>query len=181
MGNLQQGEIDWTNLAYSDDEEDIKKYWLSYGDVLFNRTNSPELVGKTAIYRGEYPAIYAGYLIKLEYGERLIGEFLNYTMNSSYAKEYCSAVKTGGVNQSNINAKKIGAFIISVPSIPEQIEIVRILNDFFAKEQKAKELCSVLDKIDLIKKSILTRAFRGELGTNDLTEESALELLKSIV
>lgn len=181
MGNLQQGEIDWTNLAYSDDEEDIKKYWLSYGDVLFNRTNSPELVGKTAIYRGEYPAIYAGYLIKLEYGERLIGEFLNYTMNSSYAKEYRSAVKTDGVNQSNINAKKIGAFIISVPSIPEQIEIVRILNDFFAKEQKAKELCSVLDKIDLIKKSILTRAFRGELGTNDLTEESALELLKSIV
>ena len=67
MGNLQCGKIDWKDLAYSDDEADIKKYLLSKGDVLFNRTNSAELVGKTSIYRGEYPAIYAGYLIKLDY------------------------------------------------------------------------------------------------------------------
>ena len=60
MGNLQGGEIDWSNLAYSNDEEDNEKYSLSPGDVLFNRTNSPELVGKTSIYRGEFPAIYAG-------------------------------------------------------------------------------------------------------------------------
>ena len=59
MGNLQCGKIDWKDLAYSDDEADIKKYLLSKGDVLFNRTNSAELVGKTSIYRGEYPAIYA--------------------------------------------------------------------------------------------------------------------------
>ena len=62
MGNLQNGEIDWNNLAYTDDEEDIEKYLLKKDDVLFNRTNSPELVGKTSIYRGEIPAIYAGYL-----------------------------------------------------------------------------------------------------------------------
>ena len=79
MGNLQNGEIDWNNLAYTDDEEDIKKYSLKKGDVLFNRTNSPELVGKTAIYRGEFPAIYAGYLIKLDYNENIInGEYFNY-------------------------------------------------------------------------------------------------------
>ena len=60
MGNLQDGEISWDDLAYSNDEEDIEKYKLVPGDVLFNRTNSPALVGKTSIYRGEYPAIYAG-------------------------------------------------------------------------------------------------------------------------
>ena len=53
MGNLQQGEIDWSDLAYSNDPDDIEKYKLFPGDVLFNRTNSAALVGKTAIYRGE--------------------------------------------------------------------------------------------------------------------------------
>lgn len=74
MGNLQGGEIDWNDLAYSDDEADIKKYLLSAGDILFNRTNSAELVGKTSIYRGEQPAIYAGYLIKLNYDHKLCFE-----------------------------------------------------------------------------------------------------------
>ena len=71
---------------------------------------------------------------------------------------------------------------IAVCSIDEQQEIVRILDSLFAKEQQAKEAAeAVLEKIDLLKKSILARAFRGELGTNDPTEESALELLKSIL
>ena len=79
MGNLQQGEIDWSDLAYSNDPDDIERYKLFPGDVLFNRTNSAALVGKTAIYRGEYPAIYAGYLIKLDYDhDKIIGDYLNY-------------------------------------------------------------------------------------------------------
>lgn len=83
--------------------------------------------------------------------------------------------------QKNINLKILNDVTFLCPDYPEQKEIVHLLDSFFAKEQKAKELCSVLDKIDLIKKSILARAFRGELDTNDPTEESALELLKSIV
>ena len=62
------------------------------------------------------------------------------------------------------------------------MEIVQILDDLFAKEQKAKESAeAVLDQIDLMKKSILARAFRGELGTNDPSEESAVELLKRVL
>ena len=183
MGNLQNGEIDWSDLAYSDDEEDIKKYRLVPGDVLFNRTNSPALVGKTSIYRGEYPAIYAGYLIKLDYDRsRITGDYLNYALNTTSAKEYCCAVKTDGVNQSNINAKKIGAYEFLVPTLEEQKEIVRILDSLFTKEQQAKEAAeAVLEKIELLRKSILARAFRGELGTNDPSEKSALELLKQVL
>jgi type I restriction enzyme S subunit len=181
MGNLQDGEISWDDLAYSNDEEDIEKYKLVPGDVLFNRTNSPALVGKTSIYRGEYPAIYAGYLIKLDYDRsRVIGDYLNYSLNTVSAKEYCNSVKTDGVNQSNINAKKIGAYIFAMPQIDEQAEIVRLLNDLLIKEQQAKEAAEgVMEQIDLIKKSILARAFRGELGTNDPGEESVEELLFS--
>lgn len=183
MGNLQDGEISWDDLAYSNDKEDIEKYKLFPGDVLFNRTNSPALVGKTSIYRGDYPAIYAGYLIKLDYDHsRITGDFLNYSLNTISAKEYCNSVKTDGVNQSNINAKKIGAYEFEMPSIEEQIEIVRILDGMFAKEQQVKEnVETVLEQIDLIKKAILAHAFRSELGTNDPVEESAVELVKEVI
>ena len=183
MGNLQQGEIDWTNLAYSNDEEDNIKYKLFPDDVLFNRTNSPELVGKTAIYRGEYPAIYAGYLIKLDYDHsRVIGDYLNYILNSPEAKEYCSKVKSDGVNQSNINAKKIGAFTFRLPQISEQQEIVDTIKLVLEKEKNAKDAAlQTVDYIESIKRAILARAFRGELGTNDPNDESAIELLKRIL
>lgn len=183
MGNLQQGEIDWSDLAYSKDPEDIEKYKLYPGDVLFNRTNSAALVGKTAIYRGEHPAIYAGYLIKLDYDhDKIIGDYLNYALNTLDAKKYCNSVKTDGVNQSNINAKKIGAYSFNVSSIPEQEKIVSVIQKLLSKEQQAKEAAeAVLDQIDLMKKSILACAFRGELGTNDPSEESAVELLKEII
>ena len=183
MGNLQQGEIDWSDLAYSNDPDDIEKYKLFPGDVLFNRTNSAALVGKTAIYRGEHPAIYAGYLIKLDYDhDKIIGDYLNYALNTLDAKKYCNSVKTDGVNQSNINAKKIGAYSFNVPSIPEQEKIVSVIQKLLSKEQQTKEAAEiVLDQIELLKKSILARAFRGELGTNDPSEESAVELLKEII
>lgn len=180
MGNLQNGEIDWSNLAYTSDEEDIKKYLLKSGDVLFNRTNSPELVGKTSIYRGEMPAIYAGYLIKLDYEKNIVvGDYLNYYLNSSKAKEYYMQVKTDGVSQSNINAKKIGEFEIPLPTLSEQHEIVRLIDDLLARERAAQQATEqALASIDLMKKSILARAFRGELGTN---KASALELLRQVL
>lgn len=183
MGNLQNGEIDWSNLAYTSDEEDIKKYLLKSGDVLFNRTNSPELVGKTSIYRGEMPAIYAGYLIKLDYEKNIVvGDYLNYYLNSSKAKEYYMQVKTDGVSQSNINAKKIGEFEIPLPTLSEQHEIVRLIDDLLARERKAQQATEqALASIDLMKKSILARAFRGELGTNKASEASALELLRQVL
>lgn len=183
MGNLQQGEIDWSDLAYSNDPDDIEKYKLFPGDVLFNRTNSAALVGKTAIYRGEHPAIYAGYLIKLDYDhDKIIGDYLTYALNTLDAKKYCNSVKTDGVNQSNINAKKIGAYSFNVPSIPEQEKIVSVIQKLLSKEQQTKEAAEiVLDQIELMKKSILARAFRGELGTNDPSEESAVELLKRVL
>jgi type I restriction enzyme S subunit len=64
MGNLQNGKIDWSELAYTSDDKEIEKYLLEKNTVLFNRTNSPELVGKTSIYNGDRKAIFAGYLIR---------------------------------------------------------------------------------------------------------------------
>lgn len=87
-----------------------------------------------------------------------------------------------GTTVESINASALQSFPIRVAGEGEQKEIVRILDSLFAKEQQAKEAAeAVLEKIDLLKKSILARAFRGELGTNDPNEESAVELLKAIL
>lgn len=81
-----------------------------------------------------------------------------------------------------INQKELSALSVRMTSRDEQEEVVRILDDIFPKEQQAKEAAeAVLSQIDAIKKSILARAFRGELGTNDPTEESAEELVKRVL
>lgn len=87
-----------------------------------------------------------------------------------------------GAAQPNLNTKLIGEVEIDVPQTAERVEIARVLNALLSKEQQAKEAAeAVLDQIDLMKKSILARAFRGELGTNDPSEESAVELLKRVL
>ncbi|WP_265093706.1 restriction endonuclease subunit S [Raoultella ornithinolytica] len=189
MGNLQDGKIDWTSLAYTSDPEEIKKYKLFAGDVLFNRTNSPELVGKTSIFRGEREAVYAGYLIRIKCKENLNPEFLNYLLNSQDAKDYCYQVKSDGVSQSNINAQKLIAYTISVPSMVEQTEIVRRIEDIFSFADNIKLKTSVaLERVNNLTQSILAKAFRGELSADwraanpELTrgDNSAKALLKKI-
>lgn len=107
--------------------------------------------------------------------------FINYFMNSIFAKERCMEVKSDGVSQSNINAEKLGDFDIPIPPIEEQNEIVKILDNLLGDESKIEELTKLEEQIELIKKSILAKAFRGELGTNDPEEESSIELLKEIL
>ncbi len=87
-----------------------------------------------------------------------------------------------GAAQPNLNTSIIGSVEIDVPPIEEQQEIVRVLESVLKKEQQAKDAAEqVIDQIDTMKKSILARAFRGELGTNDPNDESAVELLKRVL
>ncbi|MGW6291073.1 restriction endonuclease subunit S, partial [Streptomyces sp. NPDC055107] len=83
--------------------------------------------------------------------------------------------------QKNINLKVLNDVGILAPSFAEQQEIVRILDNFLDKELKAKELVNVIEQIDLLKKAILARAFRGELGTNDPNEETAKAQLQEVI
>ena len=72
--------------------------------------------------------------------------------------------------------------VITVPTLAEQKEIVRLLDQIIEKSQQAKETAgAVIEQIDAMKKAVLARAFRGELGTNDPKEESSVELLKEIL
>ena len=164
MGNLQNGKLDWTNLVYTSDVVEIEKYKLYKGDVLFNRTNSPELVGKTSIFRGEKEAIFAGYLIRIQCKDELNPEFLNYHLNSSSAKQYCYSVKSDGVSQSNINAKKLVAYPINTPPLEEQTKIVTRVETLFTFADKIEQqVTQAQNRINNLTQSILAKAFRGEL------------------
>ena len=179
MGNIQSGEIDYRDLVFTSDEEDINRYMLQPGDLLFNRTNSAEWVGKTSIYRGDMPCIYAGYLIRMR--THINAEYLNAVMNSGYAKNYCNSVKTDGVNQSNINAQKLGAFLVPIPPQNEQLRIdafiVKVLPLVQTISQNKTDIASLLS---FSKAKILDLAIRGKLVPQDPNNEPASVLLERI-
>lgn len=103
--------------------------------------------------------------------------FLYYMLSNEFKKQV--ELNLQGSDQPYINLPPLKKITCPVCTHYEQEEIVRILDNLSEKEEEAKELCKdLIDKIDLMKKSILARAFRGELGTNDSSEESAIELLK---
>ena len=165
MGNIQSGQLDWASLVYTDDEDEISRYLLKHNDVLFNRTNSPELVGKTAIYKSEMPAIFAGYLIRIRRIEDLLdGDFLNYFLNSQIALEYGKTVVISSVNQANINGSKLKGYPIPAPPLKDQKIIVKKLNDVRDETQRLEGIVQQkLTALDELKKSLLHRAFNGDL------------------
>ena len=181
MGNIQAGKIDWEDLAYTTDADEIESYSLKPNTVLFNRTNSPELVGKTALYRGERPAIFAGYLIRVNPFPELDPEYLNFCLNTNYAKEFCLRVRTDGVSQSNINAQKLAAFELPFCALREQQQIVRRVESLFAlADQLEARLAKARGQVDKLTPSLLARAFAGKLVPQDPNDEPAEKLLERI-
>ncbi|WEM40999.1 restriction endonuclease subunit S [Photobacterium sp. DA100] len=182
MGNIQNTKFDWDDLVFTSDEDEISKYTLNGGDVLFNRTNSPELVGKTAKYNGEREALFAGYLIRVNHFDNFVNsDYLNLFLNSYVSKRYGNTVKTDGVNQSNINGEKLSNYPFPYCSLAEQEQVIQILEEKISKiERSESEITMNLKKAELLRQSILKKAFSGKLVSQDTEDEPANELLKKI-
>ena len=162
MGNLQAGKIDWSDLVYTNDIDEINKYTLQPGDVLFNRTNTIDLVGKTSIYEGGSPAIFAGYLIRINVVSDLLdSRFLNYILNTEFSRKYSAKVLSVAVGQANINGQKLKTYPIPLPPTKtEQVAIAQALSDVDA-------LLAVLDQM-IVKKHDLKQAAMQQLLTGDI-------------
>ena len=182
MGNIQNAKFDWADLVYTSDDDEISEYLLHDGDVLFNRTNSPELVGKTAIYRGERRAIFAGYLIRVNHIRSVAdSQYVNLFLNSHVARKYGNSVKTDGVNQSNINGTKLSNYPFPCCSIEEQREVTSILEKTLSLVDETEAgISQELQRADALRQSVLKKAFAGQLVAQDLSDEPASVLLDRI-
>ena len=162
MNNITY-EGDWKliDLKYIDmNEKDLKKYTAESGDILFNRTNSKELVGKTAVFREENPYVFAGYLIRSKVNSLATPEYISGFLNSFYGKMLLRNMCKNIVGMANINAKEYQAINILIPPIEKQkkyaslVERCRNKIAFYRNVQKkSEELFNALTQ----------QAFRGEL------------------
>lgn len=181
MGNITRvGTVDYSDLVYSSNKSDIQKYALQKDDLLFNRTNSSEWVGKTAIFKSNGSAIYAGYLIRVRC-IMMNPDYLNYVMNSSYHRAWCNKVKSDAVNQSNINAQKLSKHLIPIPPIKEQERIVNTITyylSFIEDIENQKERLSLT--LQKMKRRILDLALQGNLVEQNSNDEPAVNLLRRI-
>lgn len=158
---------------------EYKKYAVDLNDstVLLSINGT---LGKTAFYNGE-PVILGKSACYINVSEKLDKRFLKELLHTNLFINYANQKATGSTIK-NLGLKAIREYLVPLPTLPEQHEIVRLIDDLLARERKAQQATEqALASIDLMKKSILARAFRGELGTNKASEASALELLKQVL
>lgn len=162
MGNITyNGQFDFSDMKYIDLTEDEQKKYLVYkGEVLFNRTNSKELVGKTAVYKENKPMAYAGYLVKAIPNERATGEFIAAYMNTKYVKSKLLNMAKNIVGMANINAEEFKKIDIYIPPIELQNEYIKFIEQVdklkFEMEKSLKELEDNFN-------SLMQKAFKSEL------------------
>ena len=180
ISNVNTGYLSFENTrfvqeSYYEALSDTRK--PGYGDVLYTLVGS---YGIPVIVDSEYPFCFQRHMALLK-PKNIDSYYLWYILQSREMFEKATQIATGTA-QLTVPIKGLRKLKFNCASANEQTEIVRILHDLLAKEQQAKEAAEgVLEQIDLIKKAILARAFRGELGTNDPNEESAVELLKQVI
>lgn len=180
-GNLKQGTVIKNDIMFVPEKvwNIIKNYTVSAGDVYI--TNVGACIGDCGIIPEEFDGANltenAVKITDLLCNNKFLSYYLSSNSIQSFIKTLIASATLGKLSIFNIKNIQL-----NLPTLPEQTEIVRIIDDLLAKEQQAKELAeNALAKIDLIKKSILARAFRGELGTNNPADEPALELLKRML
>jgi type I restriction enzyme S subunit len=143
MNNIEDGRMISSPMKHSNlEEEKAKKYRVEKGDILFNRTNSIDLVGKSGIFDLEGEYIFASYLIRLRTNEKMNPYFLNYYLNSHIGQGILFSIATRGASQANINATNLKTVNVPLPPREQQDKIVEQIQKVEGKieqEQKTKQ------------------------------------------
>lgn len=182
MGNLNHGtiELDFSDIQYVElpDQVEGQRSKLQKNDILISITAD---VGMIALVREDMDAYINQHVALARPKNDLYAEFLAWYFVSDDGLQQMQN-KQRGATKIGLGLQDIRSIILKIPTLPEQHEIVRLIDDLLARERSAQQAAEqALASIDLMKKSILARAFRGELGTNKASEASALELLKQVL
>lgn len=181
LSAVTKGVFDPTCFKYVDIDIDERSYlWLEPGDILLQRANSLEKVGTSALYMGEsHEFVYPDLMMKLQVKEGISSTFFAYQLKLPTILHHFRANATGTAgNMPKINQKTVCSAPVVMPSLSEQKEIVRRLDSLFAKQDAADaRVNDALSAISTLRQTILARALRGELWTNDPAEDSLMLLL----
>jgi type I restriction enzyme S subunit len=184
MGNIVDGRLDLTDLKYLPPEHDeFPTLFLREGELLFNRTNSPELVGKTAVIRGlTGPHSFASYLIRVRVAPEVEPEWVAFWLNSPYGRAWVRDNVSQQVGQANFNGTKLRA--LTLPLAPPHVqrsvreEVSRLLA---AGESLAGELADAVFDAATLRRSLLQAAVTGALVEPTTTDgEAAAALLQQV-
>lgn len=178
----------WGNIVKKELRKlgEVKKGYTNFceGDVLFAKITPCMENGKSAIVDKLENDIGFGstefYVLRCD-ENKLNNKYLHYFVRQKTFRDEAKGEMTGAVGQQRVPKTFLENYKMKVPTIEEQQEIVNILDKLLAKYNKIKNLEQQLEKIELLKKAILAKAFRGELGTNNPDKESAENLLKEIL
>ena len=159
MNNItEDGKLNIQNLKYIDiPEKDLEKYVVRKGDVLFNRTNSIELVGKTCIYELNFDMVIAGYIIRIRTNNNILNSrYLSEFLNFPSTKKFLRNIAKGAVNQANINAKELQDISVPLPPLALQNEFA----EFVAQVDKSQlAIQKSLEELETLKKSLMQEYF----------------------
>ncbi len=178
--DIQNNKVEWSTVPYckiSSKEKD--KYLIKINDIVFARTGAT--VGKSFLVEEDVPeAVFASYLIRVRLKENYLPKYVWYYFNSP---RYWSLISQNakGIGQPNVNGTVLGSLEIPVPSLKEQIEIIRIINQLFAiADDIEKKYIQIEKEINTLPQSTLYKAFKGQLTPQDQNDEPAIKLLEKI-
>ena len=178
--DIQDGKVSWESVPFTDYPEDkAKAFELSDGDILFARTGAT--VGKSYLVESApNNAIFASYLIRVQYSHSVIPQYIKFFFESGYYWEQISS-NSVGVGQPNVNGTSLGKLRIPLPPAAEQKRISeeahRWMGVIDSLEFEAQHLS---EDIGASKSKILDLAIHGKLVPQDPSDEPAIELLKRI-
>lgn len=184
LANLGEDDLVLDDLRYILlTEKEEKNYLLSKDDVIMIRVNgSKDNVARQIVINTDEKLAFCDHIIRIKYNPNIVARYVIYFSKTNAYRKYVEDNMVSSAGQNTISRKGLASLVIPLPSIEEQHEIVRLIDDLLVRERKAQQAAEqALASIDLMKKSILARAFRGELGANKASEESALELLRQVL
>lgn len=158
MGNITfDGHLDLSDLKYIDiPDSELEKCMVRKGDVLFNRTNSKELVGKTCVFDLDEPMVIAGYIIRVRVNKKVLPIYLSAVLNSQYGKQILADMCKAIVGQANINAQELQDIAILIPPIELQ---EKFSNSVETVKKSKLTIQQSLDKLEVLKKALMQQYF----------------------
>jgi len=166
MSHIHDGRIRWENVFFVDlPRDELRKYLLRRGDLLFNRTNSAELVGKSAVYDTDTPAVFASYLIRFRFLEGAADpHFVAVYINSREGRSFIEKNMARAIGQVNISASTMRTMPLPLPALPLQRRISSRIDEQVAFTDSARAAAEAeLNTINALPAALLRRAFNGEL------------------